>query len=330
MFEKEQYAFVCCVESGALESQTLRMIESLRRWGGEFANMPVLAVIPRMGIPLASKTIRAFERLQVDYLHVQNRDRYGWAKFLNKPYAILAAENYFQSDYIVWLDSDLLFVGEPKQLFLNNEEDFVACASDRNIGTTGVDDINEPYWQNICQVVGLDIEFLPWVITERERDRIRLYWNSGIFAYRRSTNFAQEYLDTCLCLFDSQVMSRESGMFFNDQVSLGLAMVRAGLRWRSLDESHNYSLGSKTFEKWYREEKLRAAKVIHYHDAMWEWFWDVFIDCLNKTHPDVADWAKTFGVMKNEAPIQWRFLKKILDLVYQQQENIYINSCQVI
>jgi len=330
MFEKEQYAFVCCVESGALESQTLRMIESLRRWGGVFANMPVLAVIPRMGIPLASKTIHAFDRLQVDYLYFQNRDRYVWDKFLNKPYAVLAAENYFQSECIVWVDSDLLFVGEPEQLILSDEEDFVACASDKNIGTNGIDDTNAPYWQNACQVVGLEIGSLPWVITEREQERIRLYWNGGIFAYRRSTNFAQIYLDTCLCVYDSQVISCESGMYFHEQVSLGLAMLRAGLRWRSLNETHNYSFGSKTFEKWYCEEKLRTAKVLHYHDAMWDWFWDTFIDCLNKTHPDVADWAKTLGVMKNEAPIQWRFMKKLLDLVYQQQEKIYINSCQVI
>ncbi|MEA5573936.1 hypothetical protein [Calothrix sp. UHCC 0171] len=330
MIEAKQYAFVCCVESGWLESQTLRMIESLRRWGGKFASAPILAVTPRMGPPLASKTLNAFEALQVDYIHLKTRDRYGWAKFLNKPYAICAAEDYFSSEYIVWVDSDLLFVGEPEQLILGDGEDFVACASDRNIGTTGVDDINEPYWQNICQVVGLEIESLPWIVTERDRDRIRLYWNSGIFAYRRSTNFARQYLDTCLCLFDSQVISRVSGMFFNDQVSLGLAMVSGGLRWRGLDESHNYSFGSKTFAQWYCGENLRAAKVIHYHDAMWAWFWDVFIDCLNKTHPDVADWLKPLGAMKNDAPLQWRVVKKLLDQVYKQQENIYIKSCRVV
>ena len=28
--------FVCCVEAGPLEAMTVRMIESLRRWGGTF------------------------------------------------------------------------------------------------------------------------------------------------------------------------------------------------------------------------------------------------------------------------------------------------------
>jgi hypothetical protein len=330
MFEKRQYAFVCCIESGSLESQTLRMIESLRRWGGAFADMPVLAVNPRMGTPLSYRTLRALDSLQVDYLRLKNRDRYAWDKFLNKPYAVLAAENYFQSECIVWVDSDLLFVGEPEQLILSDEEDFVACASDKNIGTNGIDDTNAPYWQNACQVVGLEIGSLPWVITEREQERIRLYWNGGIFAYRRSTNFAQTYLDTCLCVYDSQVISCESGMYFHEQVSLALAMLCGQLRWRSLDETHNYSFGSKTFEKWYHEEKLRAAKVLHYHDAMWDWFWDTFIDCLNKTHPDIADWVKTLGVMKNEAPIQWRVMKKLLDLVYKQQQTLYLKSCRIV
>jgi hypothetical protein len=59
--------FVCCVESGALEGQTVRMVESLRRWGGQFANAPLVAVSPRLSSPLSRETHRAFERLQVEY-----------------------------------------------------------------------------------------------------------------------------------------------------------------------------------------------------------------------------------------------------------------------
>lgn len=42
-----QITFVCCVELGSLEAQTVRMIESLRRWGGQFANATVFAVTLR-------------------------------------------------------------------------------------------------------------------------------------------------------------------------------------------------------------------------------------------------------------------------------------------
>ena len=53
--------FVCCVESGSLESQTIRMVESLRRYGGKFANAPVIAVTPRFGAPLSKATLQVLK-----------------------------------------------------------------------------------------------------------------------------------------------------------------------------------------------------------------------------------------------------------------------------
>ena len=45
--------FVTCIESGGLEEQTIRLMKSLRKWGGKFADAPVYAVNPRFGVPLA-------------------------------------------------------------------------------------------------------------------------------------------------------------------------------------------------------------------------------------------------------------------------------------
>ena len=73
-----QITFVCCVESGWLENQTVRMIESLHRWGGQLANSPMIAVTPRFGLPLSHKTHQAFERLQVQYLRVPAKSKYTW------------------------------------------------------------------------------------------------------------------------------------------------------------------------------------------------------------------------------------------------------------
>ena len=36
--------FVCCVESGKLEQEAVRLVESLRRWGGRLSTAPVVAV----------------------------------------------------------------------------------------------------------------------------------------------------------------------------------------------------------------------------------------------------------------------------------------------
>jgi hypothetical protein len=330
MTKNFQTTFVCCVESGSLETQTVRMIESLRRWGGKFADAPIYAVTPRFGPPLAKQTHQIFEKFQVKYLYFQKNDKYAWNKFLNKPSALVAVEELAQTECIGWLDSDLLIVDEPDQLTLNQEESFLACASDKNIGTTGLQDPYEAYWQEICKCVGIDIETLPWIKTEQEGILIRLYWNSGIFVYRRSTNFAQHYLQTCLQLFDACLASHKSGFFFNDQVALGLTMVKMGIPWRGLPYSHNYGMGSKIHKDWYSEEKLKAAKIVHYHDAMWPAFWDTFIECLSQTHPPVADWLISIGSMKNQAPPAFRAVKKVIDFKRSRQELAYMRACKVI
>ncbi len=325
-----QITFVCCVESGSLEAQTVRMVESLRRWGGRLANSPLVAVTPRFGPPLSQKTLKTFEKFNVEYLHFPSKSQYSWFKYLNKPYALIAAEEYSPSEFIGWLDSDLLFVGEPDQLILNDGEDFVACASDKNIGTTGSDDPFEPYWKEICQTVGIDLEKLPWVTTQMEGKRIRLYWNSGVFVYRRKTGLAKHHLQTSLQLLEAHLANHNAGIFFTDQVALGLAMVKMGLSWRALPYSHNYTMSPLIHEQWYNPDQLKEARIVHYHDCMWPSFWSEFIKCFEATHPEVASWLDSIGPMKNEAPVQWRLTGKLLEHFRSRKESDYKKLCRII
>lgn len=328
-----QITFVCCVESGALEGQTVRMVESLRRWGGQFANAPLVAVSPRLSSPLSRETHRAFERLQVEYLSFHAKSKYSWFGFMNKPYALAAVEELSTSECIGWLDSDILFLGEPDQLILNEGEDFRACCTDDSGGTTGPEHPSEPYWKESCQAVGIDnIEDFPWITAHQQGTRIRLYWNSGVFIYRRSTNLANHYLQQCTQLLNTRIANKDAdiGIFFTDQVALVLTVVKMGLLWQSLPYTHNYPMQSLIHGKWYNEEQLKAAKILHYHDCMWPDFWPEFIKCLDKTHPSVADWLSSIGPMQNEAPLQWRITNKLLKDFRSRKQSAYKKLCRVI
>ena len=98
MSNKCQTSFVCCVESGALENYTLRMIESLRKWGGKFRNAPIYAVTPRFGPPLSQNTKKAFTRLNVNHIRCNPQTNYSWLGFLNKPLALVAVETTIFAD----------------------------------------------------------------------------------------------------------------------------------------------------------------------------------------------------------------------------------------
>src|ERR1700761_6590781 len=96
-------SIVTCVEYGSLETMAIRMIESLRRWGGEFANLPVYAVKPRFGIPLRKETLKAFDRLNVTFMDIRPETKYTWFRFLNKPLSVMAVADRVDSEEIFWI-----------------------------------------------------------------------------------------------------------------------------------------------------------------------------------------------------------------------------------
>jgi hypothetical protein len=111
--------------------------------------------------------------------------------------------------------------------------------------------------------------------------------------------------------------------------SIGFAVVKLGLSWRALPYSHDYVMSSFTHSQWYREDLLREAKIVHYHDAMWPAFWRVFLQCLQETHPNVADWLSQSGPMRNEAAPHWKAVTKLLTKLRGRAERAYLGDCAV-
>jgi hypothetical protein len=332
IFEKQpDITFVCCIDSGWLEAQTLRMLESLRRWGGRFANARVIAVTPRFGCPLSKRTHRLLEKLNVEYLRFQADHPYTWLSYVNKPQALAAVEKISNSEFICWLDSDLLIVGEPEDLILEDDIDFAACATFKDIATSGPGDEFEPYWQAICQTLGIDIETLPWVLAQAEDLQIRLLWNSGMFVYRRNSNFGQHYLDICLHLLDSRLVPNTSGLFaigMNEMIAVGLAMVKQNLPWKALSMSYNFSVNYRIKQpKWFDVNLFSKAKIIHYHDSMLPQHWDKFLTSMQYCHPEVAEWLSQSGPMTSFAAPQWRLISKVLEGYRSQKHKLYRKSC---
>jgi hypothetical protein len=325
--------FVCCVESGGLEAQTVRMVKSLRLHGGRFADAPVVAVTPRFGPPLSKNTVETFRSLNVIYIRRPRNNPCPWFKFLNKPLALVQAEEIISSEAICFLDSDLLIVKEPDQLCLLPTEDFLAFPVEtKEMGTSGPGDPYEPLWQEFCRVVGIGIDDLPWVNTAETNERVRLYFNSGVFVYRRSSGFGKSYLDICLQLLNSRISTRAEGYGegLREMIGLGFSVVKLGLRWRALPYSHNYVMTSMTHDAWYKEELLREAKIVHYHDAMWPRFYPVFQKCMRSTHPEVEGWLSPLGPLHNYAPSHWRLLSRILNDTRSRHAMAYRRSCSFV
>lgn len=323
--------FVCCVESGYLESQTVRLVQSLRKFGGRFANIPVIAVTPRFGAPLSKSTQSLFANCNVKHVRTPSAREYSWFNFFNKPLALVAAEQYVETESVCFLDSDLLVVRDPYELELAATEDLAAFPVEcKEMGTAGPGDPFEEFWRASCKVVGLRLEALPWITTAETRERVRLYFNGGIFVYRRDSGFAGEYLRICKSLLDSGISTRNKGysLGFKEMVSVGFAAMTLGLRWRPLSYSHNFVMASFTHEQWYSLQALKEARIVHYHDAMWPSFWPVFLGCMRDAHPDVASWLSSLGPMRNESPLAFRVLTRFLRSMRTREAARYSAHCR--
>jgi hypothetical protein len=325
-------SFVCCVESGLLEGLTVRTIESLRRWGGAFSDAAVLALTPRRGPRLLPSTLEAFKRLNVRYLYQPTNSSYSWFQYYNKPLALAAAEEMADTELVAWLDSDILVVREPEALHLEDGVDFAACVSAKEMGTCGPGDPFESLWQANCGALNIDIDSLPWVISEPERLRMRLYWNSGIFVYRRSKRLGRHFLDACTTLMNANngVSHKDFAISFNEMGAVGLAMHAAGLKWRELPYSHNHNINKRSHPRLYREDEFRSAAVIHHHDSMLPDFWNTFLHCVQTTHPPVGQWLSGIGPLQNKRPIVNRVVGKALRTFRNRKERAYISSCRIV
>jgi hypothetical protein len=252
---------------------------------------------------------------------------YSWYSFLNKPLSLVTAEELTGSDVLVWLDADVFITGEPDAFELGEGIDFAACPSDRNLGTTGNGDRFEPYWTKMAEIHGLSLGKVPWVQTCRERERIRLYFNGGILAYRRASGYAPAYLQGCLDVLKAKVASREAGLFFAEQVTAGLIAVKQGLTAGILSERYNYAVGSKAMDG-FTAEGFAQARVLHYHDALWPHFHQRFLEMCQIGQPALYDFLRDQAPLTNSAPLLWRVAGKIFRNRRAKKQTAFETACQ--
>jgi len=321
--------FVCCIEAGGLEELTIRMISSLRRWGGKFRNADIIAVKPRKGARLTHETLKFLEFNSVKFIS-SNANTESWFKYMNKPHALKLAEKHITTEYTCWIDSDIIILKEPFTSAEYNQYDVSACASDKNIGSSGVNDMFEPYWGRLCEELGIDLRHdMPWIVTRDERqDKIRLYFNSGVFLYKSGIGFPKRYLGVCQKLLFSKISNPESGLFFTDQVALGLVVCLMRLSYCELPLSDNFPINSKKIK---RNDVLSGdVAVLHYHDMMWPKHWEAVLTIVGNRNDEALEWLKELGPMVNNSSFFNKVVASVFSNFREWKLSRFLKRCEIV
>jgi hypothetical protein len=322
-------AFAMCVEAGGFESMSIRCAQSLRKFGGRFANCKMYAVTPRLGAPLSNQTLRAFDDLAVEYLNVRPPNPYAWYPMMNKPLALLEVQKRTTAQQIAFIDSDMIVMAPPELLLLDNDTDLTACAPDKNIGSAGQEDENTPFWIALCQLLGTRFDELPWIYAHRDKVDIKLYINSGIFSFKQGGCFAQKYHEALKAVMDAKLASKVSNIYFHEQAVIGVMAVKEGLRLKPLPHEYNYAVGRKIMDK-YEPLKVQRAVILHYHDMMWPENWDNLMSRLRVDRPEIQDWLASMGPLKLTGSTVQKMTGKILGRYRKRKMEAHKASCRVV
>ncbi len=288
--EMPSLTLVCCVEHGRLEAQTLLMVRSLRTFGGALSTLPVIAVVGRIGAPLSRRTVDDLSALGVRLIHSPHRDNpFPWFNYANKIVAVALANRICDTETIAWIDSDILFAGPPEGLKLTDEEDFAGRCEPIMPSVEAGSPRNRNYWYELCRVTGSNFDDLIWLDRDPQPKKI-LYFNSGAFVWRRSSDFAAVYADSFRRLLASRIAQSDGSFFAADQIILNSVVTRAKLRWRHMRVEDHHMIFPGLLEGDIAAPHMGRSSILHYSGSLAEPYRPILLARLADECPHLADW----------------------------------------
>ena len=291
----EEITYVCCIEHGRLEQQTLTMIASLRAFGGSLGQGRILCVIGRKGAALSPHTREALHSLGAELVHAERDDNPApWFNYANKVAAVVTADRLATTPVVAWLDSDILFAEEPNGLRLGTDEDFAGRCEHLPPAVTRVDQRSVPYWQALCGMFGVDFADVPWITRDDHRPEQKMYFNSGLFAWRRGNGFAQSYAAAFRKLIKSRIAQHDGSFFTADQVILTPVVLANSLRWRHLGLNEHFMIFQGFIDGPDAAPSMSQASALHYSKSLENPYRGRFLERLARERPALHSWLEQF------------------------------------
>ena len=182
---------------GGDERESVLFARSLRLFGGELANQPVWLTVPQELQNLSESTRQVLRGLGVQVHRFEVPDDALHFLFGGKVYAAAAAESLAagQSDVLVWMDSDTVFVREPSEFVLKENISLgYRPVMLKNISLLYDEPLN-PFWKFIYQQCKTPNENIFPMLTTVDGVQIRPQFNAGVTSVRPRKKLLQTWRD---------------------------------------------------------------------------------------------------------------------------------------
>jgi len=242
MTAADRITFVVCVEPGShrLEYKAATLFHTMRRNTGALANAAIWAYAPRPGKDVAPWCRELMEHFGVRLITEPLNAAHPDYPLANKPLALAHAEEHATTEFVTFLDTDILAWREPSGLLLDDDVDLaLVIDSTKTSASAGPDDRFEPYWMYLYGLVGATAR--PFVTTLLTNERVRGMWNSGVVATRRSAGIAAQWREAMLALLENDVSPPEASYLRENHLLSAVAAARFD-RFRELSFAYNYAV----------------------------------------------------------------------------------------
>lgn len=239
---ESEIAYLICVEANRLAPQARLLCESIRTFGGRYRHAPIIAVSPRPHLALGPEARAPLDELGVTYVVESLNDTGSPYGTINRIVAGAWAETVSPRPYLVLLDTDTVFVGEP---------DFVRAGAGvrpvdvKGSASSGVDDPQDAYWARMCRLGGIDPTQLPVLATTIDNLPIRASYNGGFTVVRRDLGILRRTREIFFAALEENLRPL-AGMELNVLASTGLVGLEASEWWGSSQAALSIAIWSRT------------------------------------------------------------------------------------
>jgi hypothetical protein len=239
---ESEIAYLICVEANRLEPQARLLCESIRTFGGRYRNAPILAISPRPDLALGPEARAHLDQLGVTYVVEPLNETGSPYGTVNRIVAGAWAETFSSQPYLVLLDTDTVFVGEPG--FVRADAG-VRPVDVKGSASSGADDPQDAYWARMCRLGGIEPSRLPWIDTTIDKVLIRASYNGGFTVVRRDLGILRRTREIFFASL-AETLRSLPGTELDVLASTGRVGLEASEWWGSSQAALSIAIWSRT------------------------------------------------------------------------------------
>jgi hypothetical protein len=258
LLHESEIAFLICVEANRLEPQARLLCESIRRFGGRYRQAPILAVSPRPHLALGAEAQARLEMLSVTYVVEPLNGTSSPYGTINRIVAGAWAETVSPRPWLVLLDTDTVFVGEPS---FARADVGVRPVDVKGSASSGAGDPLDAYWTRLCMFGGIEPSRLPSIATTIGNVPIRASYNGGFTVIRRDLGILQRTREIFFASLEEDLRPL-AGTSLNVQASTGPVGLEASEWWGSSQAALSIAIWSRTSDVYTYDERYNIPAHI--------------------------------------------------------------------